>query len=174
MDGTVRPLQPGDLMPVEPLPLLEQRIRDRLASLGRTVATAESCSGGLIAHRITNIPGSSAIFVGGVVAYSNPIKAAFLSVEESVLEAHGAVSEPVARQMAEGVRARMGADLGIGVTGIAGPSGGTPEKPVGLVFIAVADGAGTAVGKNLFEGTRLAVKEQTAEQALAMLWERIS
>ena len=160
-------------MPVDPHLLLEQRIRDRLAPEGRTVATAESCSGGLIAHRLTNVPGSSDVFAGGVVAYSNAIKAAILGVAEAVLETHGAVSEPVARQMAEGVRTQMGTDLGVGVTGIAGPNGGTPEKPVGLVFIAVADDDGTVVRKNLFKGTRLAVKEQTAEQALAMLWERI-
>ncbi len=145
----------------------------RLVSLGRTLAVAESCSGGLIAHRITNAPGASACFVGGVVAYSNDVKIAFLGVDREDLEQHGAVSEPVARQMAEGVRNRIQADYGVGVTGIAGPGGGTEEKPVGLVFIAVADENGTIVTRNLFDGERERVKTHAATRALEMLGERI-
>jgi len=146
----------------------------RLASLGRTLAVAESCSGGLIAHRITDVSGASACFVGGVVAYGNEVKQALLGVNREDLEQHGAVSEPVARQMAEGVRGRMQADYGVGVTGIAGPDGGTPEKPVGLVYIAVADGSETVVTRNLFTGDRGQVKSLAADRALAMLGERIS
>jgi PncC family amidohydrolase len=146
----------------------------RLAALGRTFAVAESCSGGLIAHRITDVPGASACFVGGIVAYSNDAKEALLGVSPEVLAECGAVSDPVARQMAEGVRDRMRADYGIGVTGIAGPDGGTEKKPVGLVYIAVADGSETVVTRNLFDGQRQQVKSQAADRALEMLGERIS
>jgi PncC family amidohydrolase len=145
----------------------------RLVSVSRTLAVAESCTGGLIAHRITNTPGASACFVGGVVAYSNEVKEALLGVAHEDLERHGAVSEPVARQMAEGVRSTMRTDYGIGVTGVAGPGGGTEEKPVGLVYIAVADGNATVVTRNLFTGDREQVKSQAADRALAMLGERI-
>lgn len=141
--------------------------------MGRTLAVAESCSGGLIAHRITDVPGASACFAGGVVAYSNEVKQALLGVNREDLDRHGAVSEPVARQMAEGVRGCMGADYGIGVTGIAGPDGGTAEKPVGLVYIAVADGSETVVTRNEFTGDRGQVKSQAADRALTMLGERI-
>ena len=142
-----------------------------LNRLGRTLATAESWSGGLVAHRITNVPGSSGYFLGGVVAYSNKVKAALLRVPKADLVAHGAVSEQVARHMAEGARTRFGADYAVGVTGIAGPQGGTPEKPVGLVYIAVAAPEATTVLRNQFEGTREEVKEQTAARALEMLIE---
>ena len=145
----------------------------RLASSGRTLAVAESCTGGLIAHRITDVPGASACFVGGAVAYSNAVKEALLGVDGENIEQHGAVSEPVARQMAEGVRSFMQTDYGIGVTGIAGPDGGTDEKPVGLVYIAVADGGETVATRNLFTGDRDQVKSQAAVRALEMLEERI-
>lgn len=147
---------------------------ERLTRLGQTIATAESCSGGLIAHWITNAPGSSGYFLGGVVVYSNAAKMALLGVPETDLSQYGAVSETVARSMADGVRSRFGATYGVGVTGIAGPSGGTLEKPVGLVYIAVADAAGTALTRNVFPGTRLEVKEKTAEKALTMVLERIA
>jgi len=152
-------------------PRFEQIIGQHLKRLGHTLATAESCSGGLIAHRITNVPGSSDYFLGGVVAYSNKAKAALLRVPKAELATYGAVSEQVARHMAEGARSRFGADYGIGVTGIAGPQGGTPEKPVGLVYIAVAAPEATAVLRNDFRGTRIAIKEQTAQRALKMLIE---
>jgi len=103
-----------------------------------SIATAESCTGGLIAERLTDVPGSSAYFLGGVVAYSNAVKASMLGVSEAVLEEHGAVSEPVVRAMAEGVRKRFGSDFGIATSGISGPSGGTEDKPVGLVWLALA------------------------------------
>jgi len=150
---------------------LEVRLFRRLDELKTTLATAESCTGGLIAHRITNVPGVSACFVGGVVAYSDKLKASLLGVEDDVLAAHGAVSEPVARQMAEGARTRLGADVAVAVTGIAGPGGGTAEKPVGLVYLAVSGASGTAVSREVFEGNREQIKAKTAEKALEMVLE---
>ena len=151
--------------------LPEVQVGTHLLRLKRTLATAESCSGGLIAHRVTNVSGSSEYFLGGIVAYSNKIKASLLRVPKQDLVAYGAVSEPVARAMAEGARARLGADYAVGVTGIAGPHGGTTEKPVGLVYIAVAAPEGTVVLRNHFDGTRESVKKQTAERAFEMLLE---
>ena len=150
---------------------LEVRLFRRLDELKTTLATAESCTGGLIAHRITNVPGVSACFVGGVVAYSDKLKASLLGVEDDVLAAHGAVSEPVARQMAEGARTRLGADVAVAVTGIAGPGGGTAEKPVGLVYFAVSGRAGTVVSREIFTGNRWVIKEKTAVKALEMVLE---
>ena len=161
----------GRRMASRKAPPIEQLLGQLLNGLGRTLATAESCSGGLIAHRVTNIPGASGYFLGGVVAYSNKAKVQLLRVPKAELAAYGAVSEQVARHKAEGVRRRFGADYGIGVTGIAGPQGGTPEKPVGLVYIAVASAEATAVLRNQFHGTRSAIKEETAERALKMLLE---
>ncbi|GMU93079.1 MAG: hypothetical protein AMXMBFR4_21370 [Candidatus Hydrogenedentota bacterium] len=148
---------------------LESIVGAKLMERKATLATAESCSGGLIAHRITNVAGASAYFLGGVVSYSNEAKRELLDVSIADLNAHGAVSEPVARQMAEGVRRRFGATWGVGVTGIAGPTGGTPEKPVGLVFIAVTGPAGTVTSRNQFVGPRESVKQQTAQTALELL-----
>ena len=150
---------------------LEELVGEWLTARGETLAVAESCSGGLIAHRITNVPGSSSYFLGGLVAYSNDVKAALLGVSPAVLEEHGAVSEPVARQMVEGVRDRFGSDFGAAVTGIAGPGGGSAEKPVGLVYIAVAGNNGSRVERCHFSGDREEVKAQTAETALKMLLE---
>jgi PncC family amidohydrolase len=140
---------------------------------GLTVSSAESCSGGLLAHRITNVPGSSACFLGGVVSYSNDAKERLLGVPHGVLSAHGAVSEAVAQAMAESARKVFGTDHAVGVTGIAGPAGGTAEKPVGLVYIAVAGPHDTIVTKNFFTGTREAIKEQTADAALELLLEQL-
>ena len=153
---------------------LEVQVYRRLSALNKTIATAESCTGGLIAHRLTNIPGISDHFIGGLVAYSNAVKVSLLGVSEDALIAHGAVSDIVARQMAQGARARFGADVAVGVTGIAGPGGGTPEKPVGLVYIAVATDAQTVVSCNVFEGNREQIKHQSAETALTMLLENIT
>lgn len=152
----------------------EKLIVDRLRTLDYSLATAESCSGGLVAHTITNVPGASACFSGGVVAYSNDVKKRLLGVCSDTLFSHGAVSDPVARQMAEGVRRALGADFGIGVTGIAGPDGGSMEKPVGLVYVAVSGPAGTQVGEYHFDGSREEIKAATASAALAMLWEMIA
>lgn len=141
---------------------------------GATLASAESCSGGLIAHRITNVPGSSAYYLGGVVSYSNTAKVALLGVSTDSLNIHGAVSETVAREMAEGVRTRFGADYAVACTGIAGPSGGTPEKPVGLVYIGAAGPRGTTVARYRFDGDRESIKQQTADQALRLVLEAMT
>lgn len=149
----------------------ELRIIPYLNEKRKTIATAESCSGGLIAHRLTNVPGASTPFLGGIVAYSNAVKVALLGVPEEPLEAFGAVSEPVALAMAEGARRRFGCDFAVSVTGIAGPDGGTPDKPVGLVYMAVAGAGGSRAVRRQFDGDRAAVKEKTADAALNLLWE---
>ena len=126
---------------------LEQLAVNLLSERKMTSATAESCSGGLLAKRITDIPGSSQVFEMGAVTYANRIKTLLLGVPEELLEKHGAVSEEVAAAMAEGVREKAGSDIGIGITGIAGPDGGTEEKPVGLIYVGLSDQAGTVVRK---------------------------
>ncbi|HEB89363.1 MAG TPA: competence/damage-inducible protein A [Deltaproteobacteria bacterium] len=130
---------------------MESVVGRMLTERGLTIATAESCTGGLIAERITDVPGSSAYFLGGVVPYSNAAKISLLGVSEAVLEKEGAVSEPVVRAMAESVRTRFGSDFGVATSGISGPDGGTPEKPVGLVWIALSVGEG-ALGEAREEG----------------------
>ena len=139
----------------------------------RTLALAESCTGGNLAHRVTNVPGASAVFLGGVVSYANDVKEKFLGVRAETLQQHGAVSEAVAREMAEGAREKFGADFAIAVTGIAGPSGGTKEKPVGTVFVALAASAGTEVKQFLNPWDRETFKQVTAQQALEMLRRRL-
>lgn len=148
---------------------LESVIGERLAKKRWTVAVAESCTGGLVSSRLTDVPGSSRYVRGSVVAYHNQIKQEFLDIRKEMLTTHGAISEPVAKAMAEGVRRRFGADIGVAVTGIAGPGGGTASKPVGLVFLAVADRRGVTVQQRLFHGDRLAIKGQAAQSALDML-----
>jgi nicotinamide-nucleotide amidase len=133
----------GDLVFGEDDETLEGVVGAILAGRGLTLAVAESCTGGAVAARLTRVPGASRYFVGGVVAYGNAVKTALLGVDEAVLRTHGAVSEPAVRQMVEGVRAALGADLGLATTGVAGPGGGTPEKPVGTVWLGYADAAGT-------------------------------
>jgi nicotinamide-nucleotide amidase len=139
----------------------------------QTLALAESCTGGGIAHRVTNVPGASAIFLGGWVTYSNESKQKFLGVRAETLVAHGAVSEAVAREMAEGARQQTGADFAVAVTGIAGPGGGTKDKPVGTVFIALAGEFGAVVERRLNCYERETFKEITAWQALEMLRTRL-
>ncbi len=119
---------------------LEGVVLDALADAGRTLAVAESCTGGALAARLTSVPGASRAFLGGVVAYSNDAKRDLLGVDPASIEAEGAVSEAVALQLAAGARARLGADVGVATTGIAGPTGGTPDKPVGTVWLAYDDG----------------------------------
>lgn len=126
---------------------LEALVVDALRAAGKTLATAESCTGGLLAKRITDVAGSSAVFEMGCVTYANRVKEKLLGVPHETLEAHGAVSEETARAMAEGIVRASGADIGVGITGIAGPGGGTAEKPVGLVYIALSDGKSTWVAK---------------------------
>lgn len=144
-----------------------------LKRAGLTVFTAESCTGGLIAQRLTAIPGSSSWFHGGVVSYSNELKIQMLDVPEDLLRTHGAVSEPVARAMAQGARRRYGADLAVSITGIAGPTGGSPAKPVGTVHLAVA-GPGDEVDHRrvLFPGDRDRVQRMTSQTALEMVRRR--
>lgn len=148
---------------------IEEEIGALLASQGLSLVTAESCTGGLVAHRITNVSGSSVYFWGGFVPYANEAKETLLGVQHETLLAHGAVSEPTAREMARGVRQRTGADVGISVTGIAGPTGGTPEKPVGLVYIALSAPDLEICQRYVWQGDRLANKEQSAEAALRLL-----
>jgi nicotinamide-nucleotide amidase len=141
----------------------------RLAARGERVGLAESCTGGLLAELVTRVPGASAVLDLGVVAYANPKKEEVVGVPAALLAAHGAVSEPVARALAEGIRARAGATWGIGITGIAGPTGGTPEKPVGTVHLAVAGPAGTEHVERLYRGDRDRVRKTAAYEALNLL-----
>jgi len=137
-----------------------------LREQGKTLAVAESCTGGLVAQELTEVPGSSAYFLGGVVAYANEAKVRFLGVPEPLLEAHGAVSEPVARAMAEGARERFGADFGVATTGISGPDGGSEEKPLGLVHVALAQAEGTHAEHFVFPLDRHRHRRLTAQAAL--------
>ncbi len=148
---------------------LEGTILRLLSSMGRTVGVAESCTGGFIANRITNVPGASRVFRGGVLAYDNEIKERLLNVPGDTLRAHGAVSEPTARAMAEGARRLLGVDYAISVTGIAGPTGGTPEKPVGTVFIGLAAPEGTRVVRQINPFDRETFKFITSQQSLNLL-----
>jgi PncC family amidohydrolase len=144
--------------------------------LGRslTVATAESCTGGLVAHILTEVPGSSGYFQGAVVTYSDDAKKTLLGVPEEILAAHGAVSAQVARAMAAGARERLGVGMAVAVTGIAGPEGGSAAKPVGLTYVAVADEAGEEVRRFHWTGDRAENKRLSAGAALELLLERAS
>lgn len=148
---------------------LEAAVGRLLRDAGLTLAVAESCTGGLVAHRITEVPGSSAYFLGGVVAYANEVKERLLGVRRTTLLEHGAVSPETALEMARGVRRLIGADLGVGVTGIAGPSGGTPQKPVGLVYVALVAPDGEWVEEHRWQGDRHANKALSAEAALELV-----
>jgi nicotinamide-nucleotide amidase len=152
---------------------LAERLVDALRKCGRRVVVAESCTGGLLGGRITDVPGSSDVFEGGVIAYANAVKLRELGVSEATLDAHGAVSEPVACAMAEAARTRFGTDYGIGVTGIAGPAGGTPEKPVGLVWFAVAGPEGTTAHRSIFPGSREEIRARAAQTGLYLLLRRL-
>lgn len=148
---------------------LEAVVLRALRARGLKLAIAESCTGGLVANRITHVPGASETFVAGVVSYSNEAKTSLLGVPKELIDAHGAVSRQVAAAMAEGVRGRLGAAFGVGVTGVAGPGGGTGEKPVGTVFMAVSCGLGTRVIKRFNPYDRVTFKEVTSTQALDLL-----
>ena len=145
-------------------------VGDRLRERGLTIALGESCTGGLITSRLTDVAGSSAYVLASVVAYGNRAKTQLLGVSEETIAAEGAVSERVALAMADGARARAGADIGVGVTGIAGPGGATPGKPVGTVCIGVAaPGGGRFVATRQFPGERAVVKQQASQAALDMV-----
>lgn len=148
---------------------IEATLIELMSARGETLAVAESCTGGCIAHRLTNIAGASAVLLAGLVTYSNAAKEKFLGVRAETLQEHGAVSEPVAREMAEGARRQTGARYAISVTGIAGPSGGSEAKPVGTVFIGLADPGGTVVERNLNPFDRETFKQVTSQQALELL-----
>ncbi|HKJ59164.1 MAG TPA: CinA family protein [Halobacteriales archaeon] len=155
---------------------VEARLGDRLREDGSTLATAESATGGLVASRVTDVPGASDYFDRGVVTYAYDAKRELLGVTREALDEHGAVSEPVARQMARRVRDLSGTTWGLSVTGIAGPSGGTPEKPVGTVYLGVAyaaewgsEASYAEVERHEFEGDRTAVKSAAADGALELL-----
>ncbi|MFV1859534.1 MAG: CinA family protein [Anaerolineales bacterium] len=153
---------------------LEARVGSALNGRGWTLALGESCTGGLIAHRITEVPGSSEYFLGGVVAYSNAVKELLLHVKSETLETVGAVSEEAAREMARGAREATSADVGLSVTGIAGPGGGTVDKPVGLTFLSVSTPEGEWAERHIFEGDRHANKQASAEAALKLLLQALS
>jgi nicotinamide-nucleotide amidase len=152
---------------------LEQIVLYYLELKQETLAVAESCTGGLLAQRITSISGSSRSFLGGAVVYSNELKTDFCGVPEKLIEAHGAVSPDVAEAMARGIRQRAGASMGVGITGIAGPGGGTEEKPVGLVYIAVSYGNKTESLECHFRGDRDRIRQWAAQQALDLIRRRL-
>jgi nicotinamide-nucleotide amidase len=152
---------------------LEEVVGQSLKMRGYTLATAESCTGGLLAGRITDVPGSSEYFLEGVVSYSNEAKIDLLGVPKKLIATHGAVSEQVAGAMAAGIRKRAGSTFGVGVTGVAGPGGGSPEKPVGLVYIALADGSQITTRKFIFPGDRQFIRTLSVNAALDMVRRRI-
>jgi len=152
---------------------MEEVVGLRLAVGGFSLAVAESCTGGLIAQRLTEVPGSSVYFKEGVVAYSNDAKTRSLGVDSELIRQHGAVSAPVAEAMAEGIRHRSDTDFGLSVTGIAGPGGGTEEKPVGLVFIALSDDAHTEHRKIMLPGDRHLIRWRASQAALDLLRRRL-
>lgn len=147
----------------------EVEIGEALRKRGFTLATAESCTGGLVGHRITNVSGSSDYYKGGITAYANDVKIEILHVAREIVEEKGAVSAECAEAMANGVRTILDSDIGISTTGIAGPRGGTPEKPVGLVYIAVATKDYLYHEKHIFHGDREGNKREAADAALELL-----
>jgi nicotinamide-nucleotide amidase len=150
---------------------LEMKVGEILRQRGQRLAVAESCTGGLISHLVTNVAGSSAYFVGGVTAYANEVKVHLLGVHQETLEKFGAVSSETVIEMARGVRNTLSADVGISVSGIAGPDGGTPEKPVGTVWIGLSTPREEYARHFQWIGNRLDVKEQSARAALMLLLE---
>jgi PncC family amidohydrolase len=158
----------------DPLVVLAARVGERCLALAARIATVESCTGGLIGHVLTEVPGSSAYYLGGFVTYSDDAKRAMVGVPAEVLAAHGAVSAQTALAMATGGRDRTGADIGLSVTGIAGPDGGTAAKPVGLTYVAVADAVGGEVRRFVWSGSRTDNKRSSAQAALELVLERLA
>lgn len=151
----------------------ERLIGEYLKGRGLTLALAESCTGGLLSSAVTDVPGSSGYFLGSVVAYSNEVKESALGVKAATIRKHGAVSRETAVEMARGVRKALGADISAAITGIAGPGGGSPEKPVGLVYIAVSKGRSSEARRFVFKGGRKSIKKQSARAALSFLAEAL-
>lgn len=158
----------------DPLVGLAERLQGVCLGRGLTLAVAESCTGGLVADAITDVPGSSGYFVGGVVSYADDAKERLLGVATEVIAAHGAVSAQVAWAMADGARTRLGSDVAGAVTGVAGPDGGTAAKPVGLTYVAVADGDGVEVRRFAWTGDRAENKRASAEALLELILERVA
>lgn len=150
-----------------------KRVVAALKAAGKTAATAESCTGGLIGKLLTDVSGSSAVYPGGVISYAYEVKQALLGVDEALLREKGAVCAEVAEQMASGVRARLGTDFGVASTGIAGPGSDEFDRPVGLVFLAVADGRSTRVFEHRFSGDRGDVRAQAAAMAIRHLLDAV-
>ncbi|MCK5585639.1 CinA family protein [Candidatus Bipolaricaulota bacterium] len=148
---------------------LEERLAAALSDRALTLATAESCTGGGLSHLLTEIPGASAFFIGGVIAYHNDVKSQLLEVPRETLTLYGAVSSQTAAAMAEGSRSRFKTDFGVSITGIAGPTGGSAEKPVGLVYIAVAGPQRTHVEEHRFPGDRSQVRDQAITAAMRLI-----
>jgi PncC family amidohydrolase len=166
VDPTGRPVD------VAALTELAERLQARCLEIGWTVGTAESCTGGLVASAITTVPGSSGYFLGAVVSYADRIKEDVLGVPSAVLAGHGAVSAQVARAMAEGARERLGVDLAVAVTGVAGPDGGSAAKPVGLTYIATAGPGGVDARRYQWAGDRAANQYASAAACLELLIEQ--
>jgi len=152
---------------------LEKRIGNLLREKGYTLSIAESCTGGLICDRITNVSGSSGYFMGGMVTYSNESKAEHLGIPSAIIKRHGAVSPQVARRMAQGVRKAFQTNFGLSTTGVAGPTGGTKRSPIGRVFIGISDGRRTCVKKLDLKGSRREIKKKATEKALQFFYERL-
>jgi PncC family amidohydrolase len=154
---------------------IAERVVALLTQRGLTLAVGESCTGGLIADMLTDVPGSSRCFLGGVVAYANEAKQQLLGVPEATLASFGSVSEQAVSAMAQGARALFGADIGVAATGVAGPSGGTPEKPVGLVYLAVVANDGRSlVRQHVWDGDRRQNKQRSAHAALSLIEELLT
>ncbi|MHA2362594.1 MAG: CinA family protein [Candidatus Hodarchaeales archaeon] len=153
---------------------LETKLADLLINKKLTISVAESCTGGLVSHRLTNIPGSSKYFLLGVVVYSNLSKMQIINIRKETLSKFGAESEVVAKQLAEGVQSLINSDIGVGITGLAGPTGGTLEKPIGLVYIGVATKKQTFVKEYLFQGSREQNKINFSDTALNLILDIIN
>jgi len=149
--------------------LLEEQLGEEFRKRGLTIAVAESCTGGLLASRITDIPGSSEYFLGGVIAYQNEVKEALLRVSHKVIEAHGAVSAQTAEAMASGCRDLFKCDIAVSITGIAGPGGGSAEKPVGLVYVGLSTAHGTVSRHFQWQGSRISNKESSVRAAMELI-----
>ncbi len=160
-------------MPDDRSSALAARLQAACLRAGAHLATVESCTGGLVGHAITSIPGSSGYYLGGLITYADHVKQDLAGVPPEVLAAHGAVSAQVAIAMAEGARARLGADIAVSVTGVAGPDGGSEAKPVGLTYVGVADARGTDVRRHSWTGDRAANQLESAVAALQLALERV-